>query len=84
MGVIHIENVDERTINSIRLRADIKGHSFEDEVRALLREAAKPRMTPEERVAEFQKVQAMTPKDVEQTDSTDIIRELRDQGYAGR
>ena len=84
MGVIHIDNVDEQVLRSIRLRARASGRSFEDEVKAVLAEAAKPRMTPEQRATEFERIQAMTPKEVVQTDSTDIIRELRDQGYAGR
>jgi plasmid stability protein len=84
MAVIHIENVDERTMRSIRLRAKLSGRSFEEEVRALLAEAAKPKMTSEEFAAEARRIQAMTPKGVAQTDSTEIIRELRDRGYAGR
>lgn len=84
MGVIHIENVDERILRSIRLRAQLSGRSFEEEVRTLLAEATKPQMTREEFVTEARRIQAMTPKGVEQTDSTEIIRELRDRGYAGR
>jgi plasmid stability protein len=84
MGIIHIENVDEQIMKSIRLRARSSGRSFEEEVRALLAEAAKPRMTREDFVAEALRIQAMTPKGVKQTDSTEIVRELRDNGYAGR
>jgi plasmid stability protein len=64
MGVIHIENVDEQVMKSIRLNAERHGRSFEDEVKAVLTEAS------------------MTPKDVEQTDSTEIIRQLRERARA--
>ena len=84
MGVIHIENVDETTMRSIRLRARINGRSFEDEVKALLAEVDRPRMRPAESAAEAERIRAMTPKGVQQTDSTEIIRELHDRGYAGR
>lgn len=84
MGVIHVENVDEQVMRSIRLRAQINGRSFEDEVKALLAEAGARKMTSQERTARLRQIQAMTPEGVEQTDSTEIIRELRDLGYAGR
>lgn len=79
MGVIHIEDVDDKIMHSIRLRARISGRSFEDEVRALLAEAAKPRMTPEERVAEARRIQAMTKGWSPETDSVAVIREMRDR-----
>lgn len=78
MGVIHIENVDERTMRSIRLRAARNGRSLEEEVQALLRAAGPPAITPEEFAIEVERIRAMTPKGVKQTDSTEIIRELRE------
>jgi len=84
MGVIHIEDVDEQIMRSIQLRARSRGRSFEDEVRELLAEVARPRITPEAFAEEARQIRAMTPQGVEQTDSTDIIRGLRDGGYAGR
>lgn len=79
MGVVHIENVDEQILNSIRLRARISGRSFEDEARALLAEAAKPIPTPEEPVAEARRIQAMTNRWSPETDSVAVIREMRDR-----
>lgn len=99
MGVIHIEDIDERVMKSLQLRACKKGRSLEDEIRELLTEAATPQMsaqerselsrraqsmTPEEFAVEAEQIRAMTPKGVEQTDSTRIIREFRDRGYASR
>ena len=40
--------------------------------------------TPGERLADIRRIRAMTPKGVAQSDSTDVVRELRDRGYAGR
>lgn len=83
MGAIHIENVDEQILHSIRLRAKLHNRSFEDEVRSLLAEATATRTPRGEFLAEARRIRAMTPKGVQQTDSTEIIRELRDKGYAG-
>jgi plasmid stability protein len=82
MGAIHIENVDEQLLRSIRIRAYANRRSFEDEVKAVLAEAAKPRMTTEEFIAEMDRIRAMTPKGVAQEDSADMIREMRDRGYS--
>lgn len=83
MGAINIENVDEQVLKSIRLRARSHGRSFEDEVKAVLAEAARPpKMTPEQFAEEARRIREMTPKGVKQTDSTEIIRELRDRGYS--
>jgi phosphopantothenoylcysteine decarboxylase/phosphopantothenate--cysteine ligase len=85
MGVIHIEDIDERLMKSIELRAAENGRSLEDEVRTILEDAAvgdraaQPLKSPAER---FASIRAMTPKGVQQTDSTDMIREMRDRGYA--
>lgn len=86
MGVIHVENVDEKTMQSLRLRAAGNGRTLEEEVRALLdRETlVRQQMTPEEFAAEAARIRAMTPKGIAQTDSTEIVRELRDRDYAGR
>jgi plasmid stability protein len=83
MGAIHIENVDEQVMQSIRIRARRHGRSFEDEVKAVLEELARPRMSAEEFVAEADRIRAMTPKGVVQTDSTSIIREIRDTRHVG-
>jgi antitoxin FitA len=49
MGQVLIRNVKDDTIESYRLKARVKGHSLEQELRDLL-EANKP-FTPAERVA---------------------------------
>ena len=84
MGEIHIKDIDERVLTSLRLRARSNGRSFEDEIRAVLAEVGVKTQTPGERLAEIRRIRAMTPKGVAQSDSTDVVRELRDRGYAGR
>jgi plasmid stability protein len=79
MGVIHIEDIDEQVMKSLRLRARINGRSLEDEVRALLAEAARPRMTPEERTERAKRIRAMTRGWSPETDSVFVIREIRDR-----
>lgn len=79
MSVIHVENVDERILRSIRLRARAHGHSFEDKVRAVLAQAAEPRMTPGEFAEEARQIRAMTKGWSPETDSVAVIREMRDR-----
>ncbi len=88
MGAIHIEGIEETVLKSIALRAEQNGRSLDEEIRAILERAASERtdhMTPEQakaRAERFDAIRAMTPKGVEQTDSTEMIREMRDRGYA--
>ena len=79
MGVIHIEDVDEKVMKSLRLRARINGRSLEDEVRALLAETAERRMTAEERADKAKRIRAMTRGWSTETDSVSVIREIRDR-----
>ena len=87
MGAIHVEGIEEKVLKSIALRAEQNGRSLDEEVRAILAAAAKvdEPLDPEQaksRSERFAAIRAMTPKGVEQTDSTDMIREMRDRGYA--
>lgn len=76
MGRIEIDNIDEQVIAGIRARAKLHNRSFDDEVRSILKEGAL--FTPTERAEWARRVRGMTPRDVEQTDSTEMIRALRD------
>lgn len=49
MGQVLVRSIDDDTIESYRIKAKLKGHSLEQELRNLI-EANKP-LTPEERVA---------------------------------
>ena len=79
MGRIEIDRLDDKVIRGIETRARINGRSFEEEVRALLSQHAL--LSPAERVAQADRIRAMTPKNIKQTDSTIMIRALRDANY---
>ena len=71
-----VRNLDSRVVQILRERARLRGHSLEQELRNVLTKAA--RLTPEERLQRIDRIRAMTPKGVEQIDSTLLIREDRD------
>ena len=76
MGQVLVRNVDERTIERLKLRAGLKGHSLEQELREILDRAAGP--TAEERLAMVDRVAAMQKKPTK-TLSEDVVRKLRDR-----
>lgn len=60
-------------------RANARGVSLEEELREVLRQAARP--SKEELLAEMDRCRAMTPQlppGVKRTSAEDIIREIRD------
>jgi plasmid stability protein len=75
MGQVLIPNLDDRIIESLKLKAKLKGHSLEHELRDILK-AAVP-VTPRERVALSRKIRGMQSKSAK-LDSTDLIRAARD------
>lgn len=75
MGQVLVRNLEEDVIDSIKLKAELKGHSLEQELREILRAAAP--LTPEERVALSRKIRGMQAKPAT-LDSTDLIRAARD------
>lgn len=76
MGQVLIRNLDDHVIESLRLKAEIKGRSLEQELREILKQAAGP--TVEERLAMIDRVRAMQKKPTKML-SEDVIRKLRDQ-----
>jgi len=75
MGQVLIPNLDDRIIESLKLKAELKGHSLEHERRDILK-AAVP-VTPRERVALSRKIRGLQSK-LAKLDSTDVIRAARD------
>jgi plasmid stability protein len=59
MGQVLVRNLDNRVIESLKKKAEIKGHSLEQELREVLTRAAL--LTAEEKVALFRKLRAKTP-----------------------
>ncbi len=78
MANLSIRNLDDKVVERLKKKAKDNGRSQEAELRELLKQAAN-RKSPEELLAIADRISAMTPDDVEQTDSTKIIREFRDR-----
>ncbi len=78
MANLSIRNLDDKVVERLKKKAKDNGRSLEAELRVLLKQAAN-RKSPEELLAIAERISAMTPDDVEQTDSTKIIREFRDR-----
>jgi antitoxin FitA len=77
MTTLTIRNVDETQVEQLRQRAARHNRSLEAELRQLIAEAV-ARPTPDELLAWADRIAAMTP-DVPQTDSTAIVRQMRDE-----
>jgi plasmid stability protein len=71
-----VRNLDDQVVMALRRKAELHGHSLEQELRLALTAAA--RLTPEERVALARRIRRLTPADVTQTDSAELIRQDRD------
>jgi len=76
MAQVLVRNLDEQVVTALRRKAELHGHSLEQELRIALTAAAQ--LTREERVALAQRVRSLTPAAVTQTDSADLIRQDRD------
>jgi plasmid stability protein len=59
MGQVLVRNLDDRVIESLKTKAELKGRSLEQELRDVLTNAAL--LTPEEKIAVFKRIRAMTP-----------------------
>jgi plasmid stability protein len=79
MGKIEIDKVEDGVIAGIEAEAKLHGRSFDEQVRAIL--APHAILSKEERLKLIDEIRAMTPKGVRQTDSTEMIRALRDANY---
>ncbi len=78
MGSLTIRNLDDDVIERLKARAKSHHRSLEAELRDLLSRASRQPLILDA-VAEAKRIAAMTPKGVEQTDSTLLIREDRDR-----
>ena len=76
MAQVLVRNLDEQVVTALRRKAELRGHSLEQELRLALTAAA--RLTPEERSALARRVRSLTPSNVKQTDSAELIRQDRD------
>ncbi len=78
MASITVRNLDDDVVERLKYKAKQNGRSLEAEVRELLKQAA-DRKTPEELLAIADRIAAMTPEGVKQTDSAELLREDRDR-----
>jgi antitoxin FitA len=78
MGQVLVRNLDDRVIDSLKTKAELKGRSLEQELRDVLTNAAP--LTPEEKIALFKKLRAMTPP-VGDVDVRAAIRRGRDDEF---
>lgn len=76
MGQVLVRNLDDQVISALRQKAELHGHSLEQELRQTLTAAA--RLTAAERVALARRIREMTPTGVTQSDSAELIRHDRD------
>jgi plasmid stability protein len=75
MAQVIVRNLDDEVVSSLKLKAQLKGHSLEQELRDILRRAAE--LTKEEKLALIDSIRAKQKQPLTD-DSTDLIREGRD------
>jgi plasmid stability protein len=76
MNAITIKTISPQAIARIEELAALHHRSVEEEAAAILEKAVLDRAA---RLATLDRIAAMTPQGVEQSDSTTLIREARDQ-----
>ncbi len=78
MGQVLVRNLDDRVIESLKTKAELKGRSLEQELRDVLTNAAL--LTPQEKIAVFKKIRGMTPA-IGDMDVRAAIRRGRDDEF---
>ena len=76
MGTVTIRNLDDKVIERLKMRAKNHRRSLEAELRDLLSHAAQQPLIIDALV-EADRIAALTPKGVKQTDSVILLREDR-------
>ena len=79
MGQVLVRNLEDRVISTLKLKAELHGHSLEQELREILTHAAG--LSPQEKVALSDRIRAMTPPQPEGVvfpTAEELIREDRD------
>lgn len=75
MAQVIVRNLDDEVVSSLKLKAKLKGHSLEQELRSILKAAAG--LTKEEKLALIDRIRAKQKRPIE-GDSADLICEDRD------
>ena len=76
MGTVTIRNLDDKIIKRLKARAKAHRRSLEAELREMLSHASQQTLIVDA-LAEADRIAAMTPKKVKQTDSVTLLREDR-------
>ncbi len=76
MAQVIVRNLEDNVVKALKSQAELKGRSLEQELREILRKASGLR--PDDLVVLADRVREMTP-DVEQYDSTALVREDRER-----
>ena len=77
MATLTIRNLDDAVVDRLKARAKANNRSLEAEARTIL-EGRVPVIDRKALLEHVDRIAAMAPKDIEQTDSTLLIREDRD------
>ncbi len=75
MGQVLVRNLEDEVIETLRRKAAAGGISLEEQVRRILRGAARP--SKDDLLEELKEIRAMTPPGPRPL-AEDIIREIRD------
>jgi plasmid stability protein len=75
MAQVIVRNLDEEVVSSLKFKAELHGHSLEQELRQILKRAAE--LTVEEKLALVDRIRAKQKRPLED-DSAALIREDRD------
>lgn len=78
MPTVTIRNLDETIVKKLKKQAVDNNRSLEAELRDILNRAA-DRPSKAELLGLADRIKAMTPKGVQQTDSAELLREDRDR-----
>ncbi|MFQ5974455.1 MAG: hypothetical protein ACE5Q3_19200 [Alphaproteobacteria bacterium] len=78
MATVTIRNLDDRVVKQLKERARRHNRSFEAELREVLTRACTSPSSQDLR-AIAERIAAMTPDGVAQTDSTELLREDRER-----
>lgn len=78
MATVTIRNLEDAVVERLKARARDNERSLEAEIRALLTEVSE-RPSRKAFIALAERIAAMTPEGIEQTDSVELLREDRDR-----
>ena len=79
MGAISIRGMDDGLVEEISRLAEANRHSLEHEVVSLIQDGLRTRARRRELADDLDRIAAMAPKGVQQTDSVELLREDRDR-----